>query len=103
MSETKPAAPDAAVPAEAQEEIIARWCVRSGESGRVETPKHAKVWRLTITGPREGLAKVTFEGTDESCVVPAGQTWVLEPEGWCECQSITFESTSAYAVEYRIT
>ena len=88
---------------EVEELPVAQWIVRCGESGRVETPKHARVWRITATGPREGVSKIDFVGTDQQWLVPAGATWVVEPEGFLEAEAIVFNETTAFCVEFRVS
>lgn len=95
---------DAAIESEEREELpVAQWIVRCGESGRCEAPKHARVWRITAMGPREGAAKIEFEGTDLQWIVPAGATWVVEPEGLLDAIAIVFNETTAFAVEWRVS
>ncbi|MFO0562431.1 MAG: hypothetical protein U0269_30725 [Polyangiales bacterium] len=82
---------------------VAQWIVRCGESGRCEAPKHARVWRITAMGPRDGFAKIEFEGTDLQWIVPAGATWVVEPEGFVDASAVVFNDTAAFAVEWRVS
>jgi hypothetical protein len=85
-----------------QEELpVAQWIVLCGERGRCEAPKHARVWRVTAMGPREGMAKIEFEPSGQQWIVPAGATWVVEPEGLLEASAVLFNETTAFAVEWR--
>jgi hypothetical protein len=92
------------IESEEREELpVAQWIVRCGESGRVEAPKHARVWRITAMGPRDGVAKIEFEGTGLQWIVPAGATWVVEPEGLVDATAVVFNETTAFAVEWRVS